>query len=132
VRQRARDHSEGSNLELIASIEIVELICVCEHLRSVEPEDRIECSGKGVYGESRCGHRLQRASAQEWVQVCTVIRMSMRHQDCVDSVGGHHAEQSRHDGVSRIQQHTISVFLEQIAAAGLIRIRPRAAATEHG
>jgi hypothetical protein len=35
---------------------------------------------------------LKRSSAQEWIQVSTMIRMTMRDHDCIDGVSGHETE----------------------------------------
>jgi hypothetical protein len=64
----------------------------CKHLWSVKAEHGIECSRKGEHGESRSRHRLKRSSAQEWIQVSTMIRMSMRDHDCIDGVSGDETE----------------------------------------
>ena len=47
---------------------------------------------------------LERSRTQERIQVSAMIGMTMGDDDCIDRFGGNDLEESRQDGVARIDQ----------------------------
>jgi hypothetical protein len=111
VRERPRFDLEWTDRERLAGLEHAQVARSVEHAGPVEREHGAQGTGQRMDRQGRSRIVAKRASAQERIHVGDMVGMPVADQHGVECLGRQELEQSRQDGVARIdEQPEAAVF----------------------